>query len=221
VEIIDSGTDYSKPMADAADSALHTGQVATERSTAKRGSKDFKAIVTKLKAFQADWVFLADEGPEAIVLAQQMSQGGAKIGQNVQLLATDQVNDARVLRAASGALDGAYLSQRTADPQAVSNAASFITAFKSKYGSDSIVAAGPFYGSAYAATQVLLQAIKASPVRDGKISRTDVLRHLADDTFSTILGPIKFDSGGEPQKTVITISKALGNLSVPLTAVRE
>src|SRR5919204_239637 len=204
IEIIDSGTDYSRPMADAAEAYLHANAsvVTTERSTARRGGKDFKTIVSKLKAFGADWVFFADEGPDTIVLAQQMVQAGLKLGENIQLLVTDQVINGHVPTAD---LQGALVSQITADPQSVPGASGFVNTFKAKYGKDSLTTAGPFYGSAYAATQVLLQAINASPVKDGMISRADVLSHLGSDTFSTIFGPVKFDPKGDPQKVAISI----------------
>lgn len=219
VEIIDSGTDYSRPMADVVESSLHTNApaVATERATTKSGGKDFRATVARVKAFSPDWVYLADEGPEAIILAQQLTQAGLKIGQNIQLLVSDQVK----LAATPGVLDGAYASAMTADPQSLPSAAGFVSAFSSKYGKDAIAQAGPFYGSAYAATQVLLQAINASPVKDAKISRADVLSELSSNTFTSILGPIKFDTKGDVQKTVITILHAEAGKIVPVTAVRS
>ena len=220
IEIIDSGTDYSRPMADAAEAYVQANAsvVTTERSTARRGSKDFKAIVNKLKAFAADWVFFADEGPDTIVLGQQMAQAGLKLGENIQLLATDQVINAHL---STADLQGAYVSQITADPQSVPGASEFVNAFKSKYGKDSLASAGPFYGSAYAATQVLLQAINTSPVKDGMISRADVLSHLGSDTFSTIFGPVKFDPKGDPQKVAISIFRIGAQGMAPLTVVKD
>jgi branched-chain amino acid transport system substrate-binding protein len=222
IEVIDSGSEYSRPIADAVQTRLQSSdQVATERSSVRPGGKDFRSTVNRAKAFNADWVFLADEGPDAVVLAQQMAQAGLKIGQNIQLLASDQVNDPRLLASAGGALDGAYATQITADPQSLPSGGGFVSAFKRRYGNEAIASAGPFYGSAYAATEVLLAAIKASPVRDGKIARSDVLQRLGSDTFSTILGPIKFDAKGDVQKAVITIWRAQGDKLVPMTAVRE
>ena len=87
--------------------------------------------------------------------------------------------------------------------------------YKAQYGANSINDAGPFYGSAYAATQVLLQAIANSPVTNGKISRKDVISHLASDTFNTILGPIKYDSKGDVANVTIGIFQAKGTTAAP------
>ena len=222
IEILDSGTEYSRPMADAVQSYLRSNapSILSERNIAKRGDKDFSLVVAKMKAFNADWVFFADEGPETALLVQQMTQAHLKIGQNIQFLGTDQTNDPEIITASQGAYQGAYASQITADPQALPSAASFVAAFKTEYGSDSFAIAGPFYGSAYAATQVLLQAINKSPVKDGRISRNDVLSHLASDTFATILGPIKYDSKGDVERASINIFQAQGTKMVAINTVR-
>jgi ABC-type branched-subunit amino acid transport system substrate-binding protein len=79
----------------------------------------------------------------------------------------------------------------------VASAATFVTEFKAAYGADSVPKAGPFLGSAYEATQVLLQAINNAPVNNGKISRNDVISQLASGSFDTIFGQVKFDSKGD------------------------
>ena len=85
-----------------------------------------------------------------------------------------------------------------------------MTKYKAEYGADSISKAGPFYGSAYEAAQALLQAIKNSPVKNGKISRNDVISHLASDTFSTIFGSVKFNAKGDVQGGGIFVYQAKG-----------
>jgi ABC-type branched-subunit amino acid transport system substrate-binding protein len=47
------------------------------------------------------------------------------------------------------------------------------------------------------ATQVLLAAINLAPVTNGKISRSDVITQLANNTFDTIFGSVKFNSKGD------------------------
>jgi ABC-type branched-subunit amino acid transport system substrate-binding protein len=94
-----------------------------------------------------------------------------------------------------------------------------VTAFKAEYGPDSVSQAGPFYGSAYEAAQTLLQAIKSSPVKNGKISRADVISHLASDTFTTIFGSVKFDSKGDVQGGGIYVYKAQGTQMVVVKQV--
>jgi len=224
VEILDSGTDYSRPLADAVEAYLkaHASTIQTKRDVATNGQTNFSTVVTNMNAFKADWVFFADEGTETAPLVQQMKGANLKIGQNINFLGTDGEDDPSIVTGSQGAYLGAYASNVTADPQSVSTAASFVAAYKTKYGATAINDAGPFYGSAYTATQVLLQAIFNSPVNNGKISRADVISHLASDTFNTILGPIKYDSKGDVTNVTIGIFQATGTTAAPqMTAVKS
>ena len=65
----------------------------------------------------------------------------------------------------------------------------------------------------------MLQAIKSSPVNNGKISRTDVISHLASDTFTTIFGSVKFNSKGDVAGGGIYVYQAKGNAMVVLKQV--
>jgi branched-chain amino acid transport system substrate-binding protein len=221
VYVMDAQSDYSTGLADQTEKYLKDKSIATKRDSVKAGTKDFASIITKIKAFGADWVYFADEGPEAAPLVSQMKSQGLTIGQNIQFLGTDGEEDASIITTSQGAYVGAYATNITADPAGVSGAAAaaYVTAFKAKYGPDSIGQAGPFYGSAYQAAQVLLQAIKASPVKNGKISRADVITHLGSDTFDTIFGSVKFNAKGDVSGGGIYVYKAQGTQMVVVKQV--
>lgn len=219
VFVMDAKSDYSTGLADQTQNALKTANIAYVRESATPGQKDFTTIVSKIKASGADWVYFADEGPEAAPLVTAMKQGGLTIGQNIQFLGTDGEEDPTIITNSQGAYDGAYATNITADPAGLTTSAAqaFVNEFKSKY---DITKAGPFYGSAYEATQVLLQAIKDSKVdSNGKISRNDVISHLGSDTFNTIFGQVKFDSKGDVQGGGIYVYKAVGSAMVVQKAV--
>jgi branched-chain amino acid transport system substrate-binding protein len=216
VYVMDAKSDYSTGLADQTEAYLKAHNITTMRDSVKAGTKDFTTIVTKIKAFNADWVYFADEGPEAAPLVQAMKAGGLTLGNNINFLGTDGEEDPSIIATSQGAYDGAYATNITADPAGVagSSAAAYVTAFKAAYGPDSIGKAGPFYGSAYEAAQTLLQAIKNSPVKNGKISRADVLSHLGSDTFTTIFGSVKFDAKGDVTGGGIYVYKATGSAMV-------
>ena len=221
VYIMDAKSDYSTGLADQTQKYLSDHSITFQRDSVKAGTKDFSAIITKIKAFNADWVYFADEGPEAAPLVSQMKAAGLTIGNNIQFLGTDGEEDASIITNSQGAYDGAYATNITADPAGVSgsSAANYVTEFKAEYGADAVSKAGPFYGSAYEAAQTLLQAINNSPVSNGKISRADVLTHLGSDTFSTIFGSVKFDAKGDVQGGGIYVYQAKGNAMVVLKQV--
>jgi branched-chain amino acid transport system substrate-binding protein len=211
VEVMDAKSDYSTALADATQKYLSDHNIPYQRDAAKAGQTDFSTIIQKIKSFQADWVYFADEGPETAPFVTQMKQAGLTIGQNINFLGTDGEEDPSIIAKSQGAYDGAYATNITADPAGVSSAASYVTAYKNEYGADSVSQAGPFYGSAYEAAQVLLQAIANSPVKNGKISRNDVISHLASDTFNTIFGSVKFNSKGDVQGGGIYVYHAEGS----------
>jgi branched-chain amino acid transport system substrate-binding protein len=221
VEVMDAHSDYSTALADIVAKYLadHAPSIAVQRDTAQPKQTDFRTIVQRIKSFNADWVFFADEGPEAAPFAQQLKSAGLTIGQNIQFLGTDGEDDPSIITTSQGAFLGAYASNITPDPASVPSAADMITRFKSEYGADSIGKAGPFYGSAYAATQVLLQAIANSPVKNGKISRADVISHLASDTFQTVLGPVKYNSKGDVTTVAIGLFQAKGTEMVSVKSI--
>ncbi len=221
VEVMDAKSDYSTALADIVAKYLadHAPSVTVQRDSAQHGQTDFRTIVQKIKSFNADWVFFADEGPEAAPFAKQLKDAGLTIGQNIQFVGTDGEDDPTIITNSQGAFLGAYASNITPDPASVPSAADMITRFKSEYGADSISKAGPFYGSAYAATQVLLQAIANSPVNGGKISRADVISHLASDTFQTVLGPVKYNAKGDVATVAIGLFQAKGTDMVAVKSI--
>ncbi|GAC1481877.1 MAG: branched-chain amino acid ABC transporter substrate-binding protein [Candidatus Dormibacteria bacterium] len=219
VEVMDAKSDYSTALADATEKYLKGHNIPTQRDAAKAGQTDFATIIQKIKSFGADWVYFADEGPETAPFVTQLKSAGLTIGQNINFLGTDGEEDPSIISKSQGAYDGAYATNITADPAGVSGAASYVTEFKSEYGADSIGKAGPFYGSAYEAAQVLLQAIANSPVNNGKISRNDVISHLASDSFNTIFGSVKFDSKGDVQGGGIYVYQAKGSDMVVIKQV--
>ncbi|HEY0492770.1 MAG TPA: branched-chain amino acid ABC transporter substrate-binding protein [Candidatus Dormibacteraeota bacterium] len=211
VEVMDAKSDYSTALADATQKYLSDHNIPFQRDAAKAGQTDFSTIIQKIKSFGADWVYFADEGPEAAPFVTQMKQAGLTIGQNINFLGTDGEEDPTIISKSQGAYDGAYATNITADPAGVASAAAYVTAYKNEYGADSVSQAGPFYGSAYEAAQVLLQAINNAPVKNGKISRNDVISHLASDTFNTIFGSVKFNAKGDVQGGGIYVYHAEGS----------
>ena len=221
VYVMDAKSDYSTALADQTEAYLKAHNIPTMRDQAKALQTDFSTTIQKIKSFAADWVYFADEGPEAAPFVSQMKQQGLTIGQNIQFLGTDGEEDASIITKSQGAYLGAYATNITADPAGVSGsaAAAYVAEYKAAYGADSLSSAGPFYGSAYEAAQTLLQAIKNSPVNNGKISRADVISHLASDTFTTIFGSVKFNAKGDVTGGGIYVYQAKGNAMVVLKQV--
>ncbi len=191
VYVIDEQSSYGVALADLVQKTLDDKGVTTERASVTQNDSDFSALVTKIKGFKADLVFMAGQVPsQGALLAKQLKEQGLDIpvfGGDGFFSQKDYIDDA------GGATEGSYASVFAPDIHSVAEAADVIVAAD---------AAFPTWGSfgppTYVATMVVLEAaVRASEA--GNLTREGVLAEVAKtDMASTILGvPIKFDANGE------------------------
>ncbi len=194
VFVLDSKTPYSQGLSDLFEKTVKAGGATTQRDVFASGVKDANPIATKIKAFNPDLVFFADEGAEAPLLLQALKGQGLSLGPNFRYMGGDGEFDAtQFIKGSQGAAEGAYISNIAPDVNTVPSAATFVKNYTAKYKD-----LGPFDAVAYEATNMLLTAIKSSPVKSGKVDRADVNKALSTETYNSILGvPLKFDSKGD------------------------
>lgn len=191
VYVIDEQSSYGVALADLVQNTLDGKGVKTERASVTQNDSDFSALVTKIKGFKADLVFMAGQVPsQGALLAKQLKEQGLDIpvfGGDGFFSQKDYIDDA------GGATEGSFASVFAPDIHGVAEAADVIAAAD---------AAFPTWGSfgppTYVATMVVLEAaVRASEA--GNLTREGVLAEVAKtDMASTILGvPIKFDENGE------------------------
>ena len=155
------------------------------------GSKDFSAVMTKVKAYRPDVLFfVATAAPDQAIGVRQMKEfgiGGVFFG-------TEGARDKKDFIAASeGAAEGAYVYHFSPDIYAIPESQNYIQSFEKKYGT--ISGFGP---PAYEATNIMLSAIDKA-AKDGQISREEVILYLKDtEGYKGILGfPVTFDEKGD------------------------
>jgi len=191
VYVIDEQSSYGVALADIVQKTLDDKGVKTERASVTQNDSDFSALVTKIKAFNADLVFFAGQVPsQGALMAKQLKEQGLDtpvFGGDGFFSQKDYIDDA------GGATEGSYASIFAPDIRGVADAKDVITAAD---------AAFPTWGSfgppTYVATMVVLEAaVRASEA--GHLDRETVLAEVAKtDMASTVLGvPVKFDANGE------------------------
>ena len=155
------------------------------------GSKDFSAVMTKVKAYRPDVLFfVATAAPDQAIGVRQMKEfgvGGVFFG-------TEGARDKKDFIAASeGAAEGAYVYHFSPDIYAIPEAQNYIQSFEKKYGT--ISGFGP---PAYEAMNIMLSAIDKAAT-DGQISREEVINYLHETKgYEGILGfPVTFDEKGD------------------------
>ena len=195
--VLDSKTAYSQGLADEFEKAVRAAGVTTQRDSFPSGSKDASAIATKIKSFGPDFLFFADEAPEAPLVLQALKSQGLSIGPNFNYMGGDGEFDSKIfIQGAQGAAEGAYVSNIAPDITSLPAASrDFATRYTDKYKD-----LGPFDATSYEAAGALLNAIKNAPVKNGKIDRAAVSAQLAGQTYNGVLGiPVHFDGKGDVQ----------------------
>ncbi len=155
------------------------------------GSKDFSAVMTKVKAYKPDVLFfVATAAPDQAIGVRQMKEFGI----DAVFFGTEGARDKKdFIEASEGAAEGAYVYHFSPDIFAIPEAAGYIKSFEKKYGT--ISGFGP---PAYEAMNILLTAID-NAAKDGKISREEVIRYVSQTKdYRGILGfPVTFDEKGD------------------------
>ena len=184
VFVVDDGQDYSKGLAGYVKDGL--GDAAAGDDQISVGQTDMSAVVTQIKAADADAVFYAGYYAEAGLLAKQLRQSGFK----GTFMSGDGSQDPAFVKAAGAqGAEGAVLSAPAAPAPP-----DFNDRVKAATGSD----AGLYSTQAYDATNIFLAAFE-----DGKTSPKDINDFIGSYEGDGASGPISFDDKGDIKTSTI------------------
>ena len=155
------------------------------------GSKDYSAVLTKVKAYKPDVLFfIATTAPDQAIGVRQAKE----LGIDAIFFGTEGARDKKdFIEASEGAAQGAYVYHFGPDIYSIKEASEYVSTYEKKYGS--LSGFGP---PAYEAMNILLTAIDLA-AKDGEISRQEVISKLAAiKNYKGILGfPVSFDEKGD------------------------
>lgn len=184
VFVVDDGQDYSKGLAGYVKDGLGDAQAGDDQISV--GQTDMSAVVTQIKAANADAVFYAGYYAEAGLLAKQLRQADFK----GTFMSGDGSQDPAFVKAAGAqGAEGAVLSAPAAPAPA-----DFNSRVKAATGSD----AGLYSTQAFDATNIFLAAFK-----DGKTSPEDINDFIGSYEGDGASGPISFDDKGDIKTSTI------------------
>jgi branched-chain amino acid transport system substrate-binding protein len=183
VAIIHDKTTYGQGLADEFKKNLGNVEV-TYYGGITQGDKDFKTVLTTIKAKSPELIYFGGIYPEAGLLVRQAKE----IGLNVPFMSGDGSIDPKFIEiAGKEAAEGTYLTFGP-DPKNIPTAKYFIEKYSSKFGE-----IGPYSIYAYEATNILLKAIKEAGTEEGKA----IIEKLHSMEFEGSLGKIKFTEKGD------------------------
>ena len=155
------------------------------------GTKDYSAVLTKVKAYKPDVLFfIATAAPDQAIGVRQAKE----LGIDAIFFGTEGARDkGDFIEASEGAAEGAYVYHFSPDIYSIQEASGYVKDYESKYGT--LSGFGP---PAYEAMNILLTAIDMA-AKDGDITRSEVIEKLsAVKQYNGILGfPVSFDEKGD------------------------
>ncbi len=168
VAIVDFQEPYSVGLANAAQAVLKKGGVTVTRLSAPNTTTDYSAYVTKVPG-DADVVFFPTQKPgDAQTFAQQLIEQGKK----AKVFGSDGSNNAAAFK-----VPGSFVSNFAPDITAIPADKGIIAGWKKANRGKQVGSFGP---PAYAATQVMLNAVKQACVAGHGVikSRHDVVKQV-------------------------------------------
>jgi branched-chain amino acid transport system substrate-binding protein len=199
IAIIDDRTAYGSGLADEFEAAVKAqGAQVIDREYTNDQATDFKAILTHIRAQDADLVFVACLGGEGALIVKQARQLDYR---GVLLAGATYVNKNFISRAGE-ASEGMYAFEQGVMLSQLPQGQAFLSRFHSKYGTDPIGFA-PF---AYNDVWVIVNAIKAAGSTDPKVFGPAIAK-LA---FQGVLGTVEFNQFGDlknPKTTLFKVEK--------------
>ncbi|SAL10936.1 extracellular ligand-binding receptor [Caballeronia peredens] len=206
--VIDDRTAYGTGVADV---FIKTAQkeglqiVAREYSTDK--ATDFKAILTQIKSRNPQVVFYGGYYAQAATLARQMSE----LGVAATLVGGDGICSPEFDKLSAGVADKRmFCAQGGAPLDTLPDGKTFRAKFKSTFSADVDTYAPAFY----AATLVVADAMQKA----GSAKPEVFVKTLRDQSFSSILGLVRFDANGDWIDAPVTVYRLNGGA---LTAIAQ
>lgn len=154
---------------------------------------NFDAILTPIAAQNPDVIYFG--GSAVSQIAAFFKQARDK-GIKAQFMGPDGIDSPDVAKNAGDAVVGLIYTTTAGPASLFPDAKQFVTDYKAKYGLD----VTPYAPEAYAATQIVLNAIETVLKANGGAmpTRKDVAAAVrATKDFPTIVGPITFDANGD------------------------
>ena len=165
--------------------------------------KDFSAVLSKIKRFNPDMVYIGGEYPAASLLTSQADQQGLK----VPVMGGDGIFSGTYLTVAKAAGEGDFATSVGAPTDKLPTAKAFVDAYSAAGYADPYEAYGAY---AYDAANVIISAL-AKVLADADEIDDDVRvkfrQAVQDGSVDGVTGKVAFDQFGDTTTRVLTVYK--------------
>jgi branched-chain amino acid transport system substrate-binding protein len=207
VAVIDDATAYGEGLANEVDKTLKAAGISVlPREKGTQDTRDWKAILTKLKGKNPDAIFYGGMDSAAGPMMKQARELGVKA---VFAFGDGACTD-KMKELAGPASEGLVCSQAGIPVQASTQG--FRDAFKAKFGTDPVIYA-PF---TYDATNLIISAMQAA----GSTDPAKYLPELAKIKYDGASGHIEFDDKGDRKDAEMTIFTMKDGTVTPVAIIK-
>ncbi len=206
--VVDDRTAYGAGVADVfVKTAEKDGMTVVAREYSTDKTTDFKGILTHIKARNPQVVFYGGYYAQAAMLARQM----VDLGINAVLVGGDGICSPEFSKLSNNALDNKmFCAQGGAPLDSLPDGKRFQSTFKSTFGASVDTYAPAFYAATLVVADAMQRANSTSPEAYSKVMR--------QQSFTSMLGPVKFDDQGDWVDAPVTVYKLLGGNLTPVAA---
>jgi len=207
VAVVDDATSYGEGLADQVELTLKAAGVSVlPREKGTKDTKDWKAILTKLKGKKPDAIFYGGMDSAGGPLIKQ----GRELGIKAVFAFGDGACSEKMHELAGAAAEGMVCSQAGIPAMAASK--SFLEAFKKRFNSDPIIYAPFTYDAANLLIASMQKADSADPAK--------YLPELAKISYEGASGRIQFDAKGDREDAEMTIFTMKAGKVVPVAIIK-
>lgn len=206
VFVVDDSTPYGTGLAAAFQGQFEKngGKVVGFEKTADNQS-DFKALVTKIKGENPDFIYYGGIYNAGALFSKQLSEGGV----DAPVMGGDGLYDAEFVNLAGAeAAAGDFCTSVGLPLDQLPKGQDFKSAFEAEYPGEEIAAYDAY---AYDAAQVIIEGIKAAAEEVGADKLTTpegkkaIIAAVAKTNMEGLTGPISFDENGDTNNKAITL----------------
>lgn len=200
--LYNSGDDYSTGLAEAFKATFEeAGGTVTDYEGYTADDKDFKAVLTKIKANGPEVLFVPDYYNTVGLIAGQVKE----VGLDVVMLGGDGWDD--VQKEYADVVEGSFFANHYAADDPAEIVQNFISAYQGAYNGETPNALAAL---GYDAAKIMINAIATAGSTDGEA----IKEALKATDMDAVAGRITFDENGDPLKAISMIKVVGGELKL-------
>lgn len=195
VAVLDDATQYGKGLADQVAKTMEgAGAKVVAREAATDKTTDFKAVLTKIKGLNPDYVFWGGMDDTAASLIKQMKE----LGMTAKLASADGACTDKFIELSGAAGEGVICSQAGMPLSKMAKGAQFNANYEKAFAGQKVQIYSPF---SYDGVYTLVEAMKIAQSADPEA----IAAAMPKVSFEGLIGPIAFDAIGDIKGGAISI----------------